>query len=102
MPWNSQDFPNVFVFQISATPWNLQTVNSRIENTEVIQDSRTGKISKLDHDKDKYRREKFKLNEVQWMSSHESDLKIGKKCRLVVSEIFMFLFKKKMHYTKAF
>ena len=82
-PWNSEDFPNVFVLQISATPWNLQTVNSRIENIDVFQDPSTGQMSKNEI-KDNYRRGKFKLNEIQWMNSHESNLKIGKECRLIV------------------
>ena len=86
MPWNSKEYPNVFVLQVSATPWNLQTVQTRIENTEVIQNSTTDEISVLDNaSRDRYRREKFKLNEVQWINSHESDLKRGKECRLVVS-----------------
>ena len=85
-PWNSDDYPNVFVFQISATPWNLQTVNTRIENIDVIQNLQTGEISELDVvSTDRYRREKFKLNEVKWINSHESDLRKGKMCRLVVS-----------------
>ena len=92
MPWNSEDYPNVFVLQISATPWNLQTVNTRIENIEVIQNSKTDEISELDGaSRDRYRREKFKLNEVQWINSHESDLKRGKECRLVVSIRSMIL-----------
>ena len=74
-PWNSEDFPNVFVLQISATPWNLQTVNSRIENIDVFQDPSTGQMSKNEI-KDNYRRGKFKLNEIQWMNSHESNLKV--------------------------
>ena len=85
-PWNSDDYPNVFVFQISATPWNLQTVNTRIENIDVIQNLQTGEICELDvTSTDRYRREKFKLNEVKWINSHESDLRKGKMCRLVVS-----------------
>ena len=85
-PWNSDDYPNVFVFQISATPWNLQTVNTRIENIDVIQNLQTGEISELDvASTDRYRREKFRLNEVKWINSHESDLRKGKMCRLVVS-----------------
>ena len=85
-PWNSDEYPNVFVFQISATPWNLQTVNTRIENIEVIQNFKTDEISQIDvASSDRYRREKFKLNEVKWINSHESDLRKGKMCRLVVS-----------------
>ena len=88
-PWNSQDYPNVIVLSVSATPWNLQTVNTKINRKrEVIQDSKSGEISEFkeaDDIHDRYKRSKFSLHEIPWMGSHESDLKQGiKKCRLVV------------------
>ena len=84
-PWNSEEFPNVFVLQISATPWNLQTINTRISDLEVFQDPKTHQLIEANlNTTHRYKRGKFKLNEIEWVSSHESDLKIGKKYRLVV------------------
>ena len=34
--WNSKDFPNVVVLLVSATPWNLQTINTRINRLTEI------------------------------------------------------------------
>ena len=82
-PWNSEDFPNVFVLMVSATPWNLQTVNTKIKKTEASIDPNN------DYMINPYARSggrnNFILNEVHWSDSHEGDLIAGKKCRLVVS-----------------
>lgn len=82
LPWNSEEFPNVFVLLVSATPWNLLSVTSKIHFQEVCMDLKNSEI--YVPEASIKNRKKFKLHHIQWSDSHESDLKIGKPCRIMV------------------
>ena len=95
--WNSEDFPNVVVLLVSATAWNLQTSTSRIDRTtEVLFDpTREYEIREIQRENtDRYRRTKTLLHEVHWNNHLESELKIGKHCRLLVRVFFIKQFNK--------
>ena len=82
--WNSQDFPNVFVLLVSATPWNLLSVKSKVPNREVSMEPRKD-YQIIETGPDRKNRRKFDLHKIQWSDSYESDLRIGKACRIMVS-----------------
>ena len=81
--WNSEEHGNVINLMVSATPWNLQTVRTRFELTEVgwndnkletIDDQVSGRA---------YHR-KFKLHEMNWSASYDKAFKDGKEVILMV------------------
>ena len=90
--WNSEDFPNVFVLLVSATPWNLLSVKSKIPEKLVYMDPKNDyEISEaVPNLKD---RKQFNLHTIQWSDSYESDLKIGKTCRLMVMKYYQSISK---------
>ena len=86
--WNSREYPNVVVLLVSATPWNLQTINTRINRLSEIKidPNNDYEIRAVDDQSgDRYKRSKTLLHEVQWNHHMESELRNGKQCRLLVS-----------------
>ena len=66
--FNSDDYPNVFVLLVTATPWNLMTEASKLEKTEAmwndqgvleIVDATKGLSAMNNHNK-------FPLHEIDW------------------------------------
>lgn len=64
--WNSDQYKNVVVVMVSATPWNLLTVRSKLENNA--------------HPDDK----SLRLHVCGWTESLEGDFKQGKEMKLLV------------------
>ena len=81
--WNSDEHPNVINLMVSATPWNLQTVKTRFESTEVgwkndVLEIIRGQVSGRAY------RKKFKLHEMNWSASYNKAFKEGKEVLLMV------------------
>ena len=80
---NSDDYPNVIVLLVTATPWNLITISSKIEKTEVKHDndgrliSCQGTLSALETNR------KVPLHEIPWNHGYEGDFRVGKKLKLM-------------------
>ena len=86
--WNSTEYPNVIVLLVSATPWNLQTINTKIDRTSEINinPNRKYEITAVDpQSSDRYKRSKSLLHEVHWNHHLEGEILRGKQCRLLVS-----------------
>ena len=47
--YNSQDYPNVIVLLVTATPWNLLTVCSKLSDSKVMYDPNTGELKSCDN-----------------------------------------------------
>ena len=79
---------------VSATPWNLQTVRTRIESTEV--GWKDGKIEKIDGQVSgrAYHR-KFNLHEMNWSASYDKAFKDGKEVILMVNDYYIHTLKEK-------
>ena len=82
---NSEDYPNVIVLLVTATPWNLITVSSKIRATEIkivengeFQSTKGDLASKEDH-------RRTPLHQIRWIHGFESDYRQGKKMKLMVS-----------------
>lgn len=82
-PWNSEDYPNVFILMVSATPWNLLSVSSKLPKRNVTMNPKNDYEISESESNFKNRRE-FNLHQIHWSDSHESNLKIGKKVRIMV------------------
>ena len=85
---NSEEYPNVVVLLVTATPWNLLTVSSKLErSTEVILNAKK-EVLPLDNSisKDSYKR--IPLHEITWNHGYEGTFIAGKKTKLMVSYIF--------------
>ena len=46
--YNSQEYPNVIVLLVTATPWNLLTVSSKLSDSEVMYDPITRELKSCD------------------------------------------------------
>ena len=88
--WNSQDYPRVINIMVSATPWNLQTVNTKFESTEVGEKEGELVIVKNQTERRKFKRTFF-MYEVDWTLSHGGKFNRGRKLRLMVSSSFKYL-----------
>ena len=82
--FNSDDYPNVIVLLVTATPWNLMTAASKIPKTEALRNdqgtleivtSDTGLSAKNNHSK-------FPLHEVEWNQGQEGNFQKGKQIKL--------------------
>ena len=89
---NSEDYPNIIVLLITATPWNLLTVSSKVERTEVRigdngePESCEGDLPYLEAHR------KTPLHEIAWNQGYEGEYLMGKKIKLEVIISFQFEF----------
>ena len=89
---NSEEYPNIIVLLITATPWNLLTVSSKVERTEVRigdngePESCEGDLPYLEAHR------KTPLHEIAWNQGYEGEYLMGKKIKLEVIISFQFEF----------
>ena len=83
--YNSKDYPNIIILLVTATPWNLLTVSSKLPKTEVMFNPRNGQLEKdkgtlsaLDNDK------KVPLHEIQYHHCIDRSFQDGKDLKLMV------------------
>ena len=82
--FNSDDYPNVIVLLVTATPWNLMTASSKLETSEAIWGNEgtlelppEGALSAKNNHK------KVPIHEIKWNEGQEGDLLKGKKTKLM-------------------
>ena len=83
--YNSRDYPNVIIVLVTATPWNLLTVSSKLPKTEVMFNPDNGRLEKcegtlsvLDNDR------KHLLHLIEWNQGIDRSFQDGKDLRLMV------------------
>lgn len=76
--WNSTQFPNVIVLLVSATPWNMLTVQTKLENIEIPDPSNPKRV--------------VRLNVCSWEDGQEGDFMQGKEMRLLVMKYSVSIF----------
>ena len=85
-PLNSDDYPNIVVLMITATPFNLLTTVSRFENTRVHIDP----ISNEVRPKEKYsglalfKPPSQNLHKISWNNSFQAEFQSGKEVRMML------------------
>ena len=87
--FNSDDFPNVIVLLVSATPWNLMTVLTKLENEVVLcspqGDNGVGKLESMEGTLSSLKtKQAIQLHEIAWNHGQEGDLLNGKKVKMMV------------------
>ena len=82
--YNSQDYPNIIILLVTATPWNLLTVSSKLPKTEVMFNPRNGRLEKgqgtlsaLDNDR------KVPLHEIQYHHCIDRSFQDGEDLKLM-------------------
>ena len=84
---NSEDYPNVIVILVTATPWNLVTTGTKLPQTQVEYDE-NGRLKSSDKTLAAIKNHrKTKLHEITSSHQYEGDLSVGKKTKLMVSEL---------------
>ena len=82
---NSEKYPNVIVLLVTATPWNLLTVSSKIERTE-IKIAKDGQLESCEGELPYLEtHRKTRLHEITWNHGFEGDYRVGKKVILEVN-----------------
>ena len=83
---NSDDYPNILVLLVTATPWNLLTVSSKLRKTEILLDN-DGSLKPC-HNVNASRKNNRKqlLHEITWNHGFEGDFRVGKKIKLMVRQ----------------
>ena len=71
--WNDEEFPNVFVLQVTATPYNLLTVNSRLDlNTMCVWEDIEGKrVLRIVNPDDKCAGNRVLLHHMKWNECYD-------------------------------
>ena len=87
--FNSDDYPNVIVLLVSATPWNLMTVLTKLEKEVVIcspqGDNGIGKLESKEGTLSSLKtKQEIQLHEIAWNHGQEGDLLNGKKVKIMV------------------
>ena len=86
---NSEDYPNIIVLFVSATPWTLMTTGSKLRKTEVLL-TENGNLQPLERGLTaKKANRKVLLHEITWNHGYEGDFRKGKKMKLQVKIDFV-------------
>lgn len=88
-PWNSQDFPNVVVIMVTATPWTLLTINSKLSSIVLGFNTETEDYHIFPNDDRRNMPngivcKTFPLHHVRWINAMTGNFENGHKLKLVV------------------
>ena len=91
--YNSQEYPNVIVLLVTATPWNLLTVSSKLSDSLVMYDPKTGALQACDDSLAAiHTNRKINLHKIPWNYGHEREIQEGKELKLMVNHLLDFTF----------
>ena len=82
---NSDDYPNIIVLLVTATPWNLLTASSKLRKTEVILDESGNLVPCGRGLESKKANRKVLLHEITWNHGYEGNFRKGNKTKLQVT-----------------
>ena len=83
---NSDDYPNILVLLVTATPWNLLTVSSKLRRTEEVLLDNDGSLKSCDSTNASRKTDRKQLlHEITWNHGFEGDFRVGKKTKLMVN-----------------
>ena len=92
--YNSQEYPNVIILLVTATPWNLLTVSSKLSDSMVMYDPTTGDLQSCDDSLAAiHTNRKTHSHQIPWNYGHEREIQEGKEIKLMVISVICFLFK---------